>query len=256
MLENENDWLKCLSFLLVTDPVWSAHVIIHSCTFSGYIIKVLVLIINSADIPLNCFTVLWYFQPLRIPLPVVAHCIRVFYICRILAKWSNKMLPDHLKYVRLFKSCYVPHFVSFYLTCFTELWVQVNKSIAIFSKYFKTVMFCLVYKRKKNVYYVLPWQRCYSLSIPADSELSSYWKSLWEWMHHPVLIVTDSTEGAIINSVEWQIEMVFELVKSRTGRQTPFFLSPPHPHKASGRCFVFMARIVGHPLAVDEQWQR
>lgn len=130
MLENENDWLKCLSFLLVTDPVRSAHVIIHSCTFSGYIIKVLVLIINSADIPLSCFTVLWYLQPLRIPLPVVAHCIRVFYICRILAKGSNKMLPDHLKYIRLFKYCYVPHFVWFYLTCFTELWVQVNKSIA------------------------------------------------------------------------------------------------------------------------------
>lgn len=92
MLGKDNDWLKSLSFLLILDPVWSVRVIIHSCTFSGYIIKVLVLITNSADIPLNSFPVLWYFQTQRNPLPVVPHDIQVFYICHILANWNNKML--------------------------------------------------------------------------------------------------------------------------------------------------------------------
>lgn len=118
MLGNDNDWLKSLSFLLVPDPVWSAHAIIHSCTFCGYIIKILVLITNSTDIPLNSFPVLWYFQTQRIPLPVVPHRIHLFYICHILAKWSNKMLPTRLKYmivkILLCSSFYLNKFFMFY----------------------------------------------------------------------------------------------------------------------------------------------
>lgn len=102
---------------------------------------------------------------------------------------------------------------------------------------------CIICYRDGDVIHY-PYQQipnCHSIERAYGSECTIlYWLSL-------IALKLQS-----LTLSEWQIEMVFELVRSRTGRQTPFSRSPLHPYKTSGRCFVFMARIVGHPLAMDE----